>query len=232
MAATLTVMILAACAALLAVPSGTEAQTPRNNPPTFTDGDSTTRTFDETLGDTPITTASNIGRAVDATDPNTGTTLEYSLEGTDAPKFGIISTSGQIQTKVGERYDHEAKQSYTVTVRVVDGDGSPDKITVTLNVTDQDEAPLTPLAPIPLAPPASTSSLGVVLDATDEHGPTGNHQLRSAVQSAWSERLDQQSTGRDGNQRHHREPDARHTVSGTGEGHQCRWRRQLVAERH
>ena len=133
-------MILAAFAALLALPSGTEAQTPRNNPPTFTEGDSTTRAFNETLGDAAITTASNIGRAVDATDPNTGTTLEYSLEGTDAPKFGIISTSGQIQTKVGERYDHEAKPSYTVTVRVVDGDGSPDKITVTLNVTDQDRS--------------------------------------------------------------------------------------------
>ena len=185
-AATLTVMILAAFAALLTVPSGTEAQTPRNNPPTFTEGDSTTRAFNETLGDAAITTASDIGRAVDATDPNTGTTLEYSLEGTDAPKFGIISTSGQIQTKVGERYDHEAKPSYTVTVRVVDGDGSPDKITVTLNVTDQIEAPLTPLAPIPLAPPASTSSLGVYWTPPTNTGRPGitSYDLRYKVQGA------------------------------------------------
>ena len=185
-AATLTVMILAAFAALLAVPSGTEAQTPRNNPPTFTEGDSTTRAFNETLGDAAVTTASNIGRAVGATDPNTGTTLEYSLEGTDAPKFGIISTSGQIQTKVGERYDHEAKPSYTVTVRVVDGDGSPDKITVTLNVTDQDEAPLTPLAPIPLAPPASTSSLGVYWTPPTNTGRPGitSYDLRYKVHGA------------------------------------------------
>ena len=185
-AATLTVMILAACAALLAVPSGTEAQTPRNNPPTFTEGDSTTRAFNETLGDAAVTTASNIGRAVNATDPNTGTTLEYSLEGTDAPKFGIISTSGQIQTRVGERYDHEAKPNYTATVRVVDGNGGSDTITVTLNVTDQIEAPLAPLAPIPLAPATNTRSLRVDWTAPTNTGRPGitSYDLRYKVQGA------------------------------------------------
>ena len=188
--ATLTVMILAAFAAILALPSGTQAETPRNNPPTFTDEDSTTRTFNETLGDAAVTTASNIGRAVGATDPDTGTTLEYSLEGTDAPKFGIISTSGRIQTKAAERYDHEAKPSYTVTVTVVDGNGGSDTITVTLNVTDQIEAPLAPLAPIPLAPATSTKSLRVDWTAPTNTGRPGitNYDLRYKVQgpSGWT----------------------------------------------
>ena len=67
-----------------------------------------------------MATASNIGAAVAATGPNAADTLTYFLEGTDAEgtdaaRFGIISTSGQLWTKVGEKYDYEAKSSYAVT---------------------------------------------------------------------------------------------------------------------
>ena len=55
-------------------------------------------------------------------------TLEYSLEGTDAASFDIDSTSGQIQTKSGVTYDHEAKDSYSVTVKADDGNGSSDTV--------------------------------------------------------------------------------------------------------
>ena len=72
--------------------------------PTFTEGTDTTRTFEETFGDDAVTTASNIGQPVAATDPDTGETLTYTLEGTDAGKFDIVSTSGQLRTKVGTQY--------------------------------------------------------------------------------------------------------------------------------
>ena len=45
---------------------------------------------------------------------------------------------------MGEKYDHEAKSSYQVRVRVEDGSGGSDTITITLNVTDQNEPPLAP----------------------------------------------------------------------------------------
>ena len=43
-----------------------------------------------------------------------GDTLTYTLGGTDAADFAIVSTSGQIQTK--SALDYETDSSYTVTV--------------------------------------------------------------------------------------------------------------------
>ena len=131
---------------------------PTNNDPTFTEGTSTSRIFNETIGDTAVSTVSSIGPVVEATDTDTGDTLAYSFDGgTDDAKFGIVTTSsgGQIQTKVGEKYDREEKASYAVVVKVVDGNGGSDTIAVTLNVTDQNEPPLRP--GIPSASPVSTS---------------------------------------------------------------------------
>ena len=119
-----------------------------NAAPIFTDGTSTPRDFNETIGDATVTTASNIGAPVAATDTDTGDTLSYSFDGgTDDARFGIITTTGQIQTKIGENYSYEAKASYAVRVKVEDGNSGSDTIDVTLNVTDQDEAPLRPVAP-------------------------------------------------------------------------------------
>ena len=96
---------------------------------------------------------------VSAMDPDSGDTLTYSLEDTDEAMFGIISTTGQIQTKAGKKYSYETDTSYSATVKVVDSSGSSDTITVTLNVTDQDEPPLTMNQPAVSATPASTPSL-------------------------------------------------------------------------
>ena len=132
-----------------------------NAAPVFREGGSTSRTFNETIGDTAVTTATDIGMPVSAMDPDSGDTLTYSLEGADAARFGIIRSSGQIRTKAGERYSYETDTSYSATVKVVDSSGSSDTITVTLNVTDQDEPPLTMNQPAVSATPASTPSLEV-----------------------------------------------------------------------
>ena len=118
-----------------------------NSAPTFDDGTSTSRVFNETIGEATVSTASDIGTAVAATDTDTGDTLEYTLSGTDAAKFEIITTNGQIQTKSGKKYSCETDTSYSVTVTVEDGNGGSDTIDVTLNVTNQDEPPLRPAAP-------------------------------------------------------------------------------------
>ena len=94
------------------------------------------------MGDAAVSTAGNVGAVVTATDTDTGDTLIYSLEGTDAAKFGIVSSSGQIRTKVGENYDREVKDSYSVTVKADDGNGGSDTIAVTIDVDNAVEKPV------------------------------------------------------------------------------------------
>ena len=109
-----------------------------NNPPVFTDGNSTTRSVSENM---PAYT--KIGAAVSATDTDTGDTLTYSLDGTDAASFSIDDWSGQLETT--SVLDYETKPSYSVTVSVSDGNNGKDIITVTINVTDVDETSITPI---------------------------------------------------------------------------------------
>ena len=110
-----------------------------NEAPAFSDGSSTSRSIAENTA-----SGQNIGSAVSATDPDSGTTLTYTLGGTDAASFGIVSSSGQLQTKAA--LDYETKTSYSVTVSVSDGNGGTDSITVTINVTDVPDTPDPPLS--------------------------------------------------------------------------------------
>ena len=103
-----------------------------NRAPVFADGDSTTRTIAENTA-----SGENIGTALAATDADTDDTLTYTLGGTDAESFSIVSTTGQLQTNAA--LDYETKTSYSVAVSVSDGNGGTDSITVTINVTDVNE---------------------------------------------------------------------------------------------
>ena len=79
----------------------------------------------------------NIGVPVTATDSDNDT-LSYSLEGLDAASFDIVSSSGQLKTKVVPNY--ETKSSYSVTVKATDPSNASDTITVTISVTNVDES--------------------------------------------------------------------------------------------
>ena len=103
-----------------------------NSAPVFSDGTRTTRVVPENAA--PNT---NIGTVVAATDTDSGDTLTYTLSGTDASSFSIVSTSGQLQTRTA--LDYETKNSYSVTVSVSDGNGGSDSITVTIYVSDVNE---------------------------------------------------------------------------------------------
>ena len=109
-----------------------EETTAVNNAPVFTDGDTATRSIAENTA-----AATNIGTAIGATDADTDDTLTYTLGGTDAASFDIVSTSGQLQTKTA--LDYETKSSYIVIVTVSDSNGGSDTITVTINITDVTE---------------------------------------------------------------------------------------------
>ena len=68
-----------------------------------------------------------------ATDADSDT-LTYALDGTDANVFSIVSSTGQLQTKLALNF--ESKQNYKVTVTATDGKGGSDSITVAINITN------------------------------------------------------------------------------------------------
>ena len=73
----------------------------------------------------------DIGQPVVATDSSG--TVTYSLAGTDAASFEIVSATGQLQTKAA--LDYETRTSYEVTVTAIDTDGSV-STTVAIEVTN------------------------------------------------------------------------------------------------
>ncbi|MDE0292030.1 MAG: spondin domain-containing protein [Candidatus Dadabacteria bacterium] len=159
----------------------------RNNAPEFS-GMSATRSFTETVGDATVRSAGDIGAAVAAIDDDNDT-LSYTLEGTDKDSFTIDSGTGQIKTKVGSKYDREAKGSYSVTVKADDQNGGTDMIAVTINVTNVEEKPLAPAAP--LVSSGSTTSVNVMWTAPGNAGrPAIQHydlQYRQGTGGSWTD---------------------------------------------
>ena len=135
-----------------------------NNPPAFS-ADTAARSVAENTA-----AGQNVGAALTATDADSDT-LTYTLEGTDAASFDIVSGSGQIRTRTGVTYNHEAKSTHTVVVKADDGNGGTDTVTVTITVTDVDEPPGQPAAPTVSATAGSTTSLDVTWTAPTNTGP-------------------------------------------------------------
>ena len=135
-----------------------------NNPPAFS-ADTADRSVPENTA-----AGQNVGAALTATDADSDT-LTYTLEGADAASFDIVSGSGQIRTKTGMTYNHEAKSTHTVVVKADDGNGGADTITVTITVTDVDEPPGIPATPTVSATAGSTTSLDVTWTAPTNTGP-------------------------------------------------------------
>ena len=111
-----------------------------NEAPVLAGGASTvTREVDE---NTPA--GRDVGSPVAASDPEKDT-LTYALGGPDASSFDIVASTGQILTRAA--LDHEAKDTYSVTVSVhdsKDAHGNPDTtvddtVAVTVAVNDVHE---------------------------------------------------------------------------------------------
>ena len=137
-----------------------------NNPPVFP-ADTAARSVPENTA-----AGQDVGAVLTATDPDSDT-LIYTLEGTDAASFDIVTTSGsaQIRTRTGVTYNHEAKSSYTVIVKADDSKGDTDTVTVTITVTDVNEPPGVPAAPSVSATAGTTTSLDVTWTAPSNTGP-------------------------------------------------------------
>ena len=126
----------------------------------------------------------DIGDAFQATDPDTGDTVSYSLGGPAATSFAIVASTGQLQTKAA--LNHETRSSHSVTVTATDSHGLSDTIDVTITVTNVDEEGTVSLFPAQLR-------VGTVLRATisDPDGDVRSVNWRwerSSDQTNWTSR--------------------------------------------
>ena len=95
-----------------------------------------------------------VGAPVAATDAENDP-LAYSLAGSDAGRFSVDASTGQIRVGAGAAPDHEAASSHALTVQVADGldaAGDPDpavdaSVAVAVSVLDAAEPPAPPDAP-------------------------------------------------------------------------------------
>ena len=129
----------------------------------------------------------NLPLAMDPDDPQ-GDGLTYALEGDDTEFFELLSTylghdgeaytedddySTQIRVKLhdmGHDLDHEDEDRngvYEVVLKVTDGSGLEDTITVTIAVTDRNEAPSTPMEGTGDAPTTPANNAPEFAAATD-----------------------------------------------------------------
>ena len=135
----------------------------------------------------------NVGAPVTATDTDTGDTLTYTLEGTDASSFSIVSTSGQIRTRSGVTYDYETTPSYTVIVKADDDNGGTDTVVVTITLTDVVEPPGPPtgLSVIRTSSTQVDLSWNAPTDLGDG-GPITSYRIERSEQSGgpWTELVD------------------------------------------
>ena len=156
-----------------------------NNAPTFPSSTAARSVAENTAA------GQNVGAVLTATDSD-GDTLTYTLEGTDAAFFDIVTTAdpaAQIRTKTGVTYNHEARSTYTVIVKADDTKGGTATVTVTITVTDVTEPPGQPAAPSVIAIGGLDTVLNVEWEAPVNTGPDiDSYDLRyqKTTESTWT----------------------------------------------
>ena len=162
--------------------SGAPNRDTANRNPAFSGGSRSLSVTENTPSNT------DVGAPIAAIDQD-GDPLRYSLEGPDAASFEIVSTGdgGQIRTVV--ELNHEEKSRYSITVRVRDGRGGSDAVTVTITVTDEpNETPSAPDAPTVTT--VSSTSLQVSWEEPENQGPPitdYDYRYREASESSWTQ---------------------------------------------
>ena len=158
-------------------------QAASNNAPVFSATTLTRSIAENTAANT------NVGAVIPAATDSDGDTLTYTMEGTDAASFTFDASTRQITTKTGVTYDHEAKDSYEVTIKADDSNGGTDTVDVTISVTDENEPPTAPDAPTVTG--ASSTSLSVSWTAPDTTGKPDitdyDVQYKLSTASSWTD---------------------------------------------
>ena len=156
-----------------------------NNAPVFSPTTATREVEENSAAGT------NVGAVIpEATDSDSGDTLTYSMEGTDADSFAFDASTRQITTITGVTYNHEAtKNSYSVTVKASDGTASA-TIAVTIDVTDVNEKSAKPDKPTLAKVTGSSTTLTATWTKPDLNGgpdiATYIVQYREGTTGVWT----------------------------------------------
>ena len=143
---------------------------PNNQPPAFSSNTASRNVNENELSGT------DVGAVVTATDPENNT-ISYSITGSNPGNFNIDSSSGQIET--GQLLNHEATDSYTITVRA-SATGGSDTISVTITVDDVNEAPAFASSSYSRSVNENVSTgsnVGTAITAADPEGDTLSYAL-------------------------------------------------------
>ena len=131
---------------------------PNNAAPTLPDT-AQTRSIDENSG-----AGTAVGAPIEASDIDGGDVLLYTLRGSDAGLFTIGQgqkatgdAEGQIYVGKDTKLDYESRTSYSVTVTATDSALASDRVSVTIEVEDVDEAPFVSKRGVYVSGPASVS---------------------------------------------------------------------------
>ena len=190
---------------------------PPNNPPAFSEGTSTTRSVIITPR-----AGTSIGQPFRATDADTGDTVTYSLEGTDAASFEMNGSTGQMRTQAGVTLEDK---TYNVTVVAADQRGARANIAVTIGIEDRDGS-------VTLSPSSPQFGETVRGDA-DGPGHCNRGQRDVAVEHLLQryKQLDDRTRGYFIDVRHHGGP-RRELPAGHGELHGCSGTKQERRSSH
>jgi calcineurin-like phosphoesterase family protein/cadherin domain-containing protein len=117
------------------------AGAPGNSPPAITsDGGGASASLSKPENQTAVTD-------VNATDPDAGDTLSFSIaDGADAARFAIVASTGVLSFASAPDFenptDTNADNVYLVTVQVSDGNGGTDQQALSVTVTNVNEPPV------------------------------------------------------------------------------------------
>ena len=202
---------------------GVKTNSESNNAPVFAD--------DEVALEVPENSAAgtDVGDPIpEATDADTGDTLTYSLEGTDAASFDFDASTRQITTGTGVTYNHEGKNTYEVKVKAGDGKGRTDTIDVTIDVTDVDEKSATPDRPTLAAVSGSSTSPRRELEQAGAERRSRHHRLQRRLPAGYERQPGGLHARRHRLDRDHHRADGEHRIPGASAGGERRDGQRLV----
>lgn len=109
---------------------------------------------------------------VHARDPDLGDTLSYSITGgTGSAHFSVNAATGEITVTNPSAINYESATSFTLDIQARDAGGLTGTTTVTINITDVNEAPvLSPAGPFTVSEAAAANTIVGTMSATDPDG--------------------------------------------------------------
>ena len=159
-------------------PSRPRAPASRNRAPSFEEGSSATRSVAENSA-----AGTAVGDPITATDRDDDD-IAYSLVSGDTELFDINKSTGQLSVAEGASLDFESKSTYSVSARAMDDGGRLDNITVSIRVTDVDEAGMIDVSAE--APELGSELTAAVMDPDGDVTSISWQWERSEDQMTWT----------------------------------------------